>query len=329
MRALDDRRRAGSKLLPSALVEYYRPHLEDMTRSGVFEPLGRPRRGEWLAEQAESGQTLAAFVRSPFKAAPHGGCDSVALVPLGDAWDFPSLGMLADYVSAFYAVPVVVAPHVPLEVLIAKVEQRVGMDQQRQFLAQDLLHVMQDVIKSDRKLMCKCVAHIGVTVEDLYHRDDWNFVFGLAESMEGVGVFSFHRYDPGPDLDPMQRQALSMHRACKVMTHELGHLFGLKHCVFFRCLMNGSNHLEELDGNGLFLCPICLAKLLDSFSWDLAERNRGLMKTSRELDFMSAAELEQLDEFQNGTEAFQAFVGSTPLAAVNWHQPRTKRSVLA
>ena len=29
------------------------------------------------------------------------------------------------------------------------------------------------------------------------------------------------------------------------MVHELGHMFGLPHCVFFSCCMNGSNHDEE------------------------------------------------------------------------------------
>ena len=31
------------------------------------------------------------------------------------------------------------------------------------------------------------------------------------------------------------------------MTHEIGHMFGIKHCVHFNCLMNGSNHEEEND----------------------------------------------------------------------------------
>ena len=35
------------------------------------------------------------------------------------------------------------------------------------------------------------------------------------------------------------------YRACKVMVHEVCHMFGIKHCVYFHCLMNGSNHDEE------------------------------------------------------------------------------------
>jgi len=218
VQALDDRRQAGKKLQPSALLEYYRPHLEDLVHSGYFDLLGRPGRGEWLAEQPESGQTLAAFVRSPFKAAPHGGCDSVALIPLGDEWEFPLLSSLSDYVSSFFAVPVIVGNRVPLNVLTAKAQHRVGTEHQQQFMAQDLMQIMREAVKGDRQLMSECFAYIGITMEDLYHRDDWNFVFGLAESMEGMGIFSFHRYDPGPNLEATQRQRKSLHRSCKVVT---------------------------------------------------------------------------------------------------------------
>ena len=31
---------------------------------------------------------------------------------------------------------------------------------------------------------------------DLYPRDEWNFVFGLASIRDRTGVFSFARYDP-------------------------------------------------------------------------------------------------------------------------------------
>ena len=50
-------------------------------------------------------------------------------------------------------------------------------------------------------------------------------------------------------------------RCIKVLVHEIGHLFGLKHCVYFECIMNGSNHLQESDSKPVYLCPICLHKL--------------------------------------------------------------------
>jgi archaemetzincin len=43
--------------------------------------------------------------------------------------------------------------------------------------------------------------------------------------------------------------------------HEVGHVLTLRHCTAFACLMNGSNHLDELDRQPLHLCPVCLRKL--------------------------------------------------------------------
>merc|ERR1712072_1523511 len=135
--------------------------------------------------------------------------------------------------------------------------------------------------------------------------------------MEGMGIFSFCRYDPGQDSEPGPRQSLSLHRSCKVMTHELGHLFGLKHCVYFRCLMNGSNHLDELDNNGLFLCPVCLAKLLDTFRWDLAKRYEGLLTTCHKVGCFGATELQQLLTLHEWTMAFEANAGSAAPGSVD------------
>jgi len=38
-------------------------------------------------------------------------------------------------------------------------------------------------------------CQIGVCITDLYPREEWNFVFGLASIRERTGVFSFARYD--------------------------------------------------------------------------------------------------------------------------------------
>lgn len=42
------------------------------------------------------------------------------------------------------------------------------------------------------------------------------------------------------------------------MAHEATHVFGLRHCIHFHCIMNGNNGDEE---HPLALCPICLRKL--------------------------------------------------------------------
>ena len=54
-------------------------------------------------------------------------------------------------------------------------------------------------------------------------------------------------------------------------------MFGLKHCVYFTCLMNGSNHAEESDCKLTFLCPVCLRKMRDAIKFDFLARYKGLL----------------------------------------------------
>jgi len=53
-----------------------------------------------------------------------------------------------------------------------------------------------------------------------------------------------------------------LHSSMKTMLHEIGHMFGMKHCTWYNCLMRGSNGAEvEHQPNYLHLCPVCLHKL--------------------------------------------------------------------
>uniref|UniRef100_A0AAA9SZR1 Archaemetzincin-2 n=2 Tax=Bos TaxID=9903 RepID=A0AAA9SZR1_BOVIN len=143
---------------------------------------------------------------------------------------------------------------------------------------------------------------VGVTMIDLYPRESWNFVFGQASLTEGVGIFSFARY--GTDfysshykgkLKKLERKSSSDYsvfndyylpeatsvlllRSCKTLTHEIGHIFGLRHCQWLACLMQGSNHLEEADRRPLDLCPICLRKLQSAVGFRLRDRYKALVR---------------------------------------------------
>ena len=57
-------------------------------RGSGFDPMRRPRRGDWLAEHKERGQSFVSFQRLAFKATVHGSFDTVALVVLGAIDDF-------------------------------------------------------------------------------------------------------------------------------------------------------------------------------------------------------------------------------------------------
>jgi archaemetzincin len=122
---------------------------------------------------------------------------------------------------------------------------------------------------------------------DLYPDPSWNFVFGQASTRDRVGVYSFARYDPrfygqAPSADS---RMLMLRRSLKVLAHETCHMFGIEHCVWFRCLMNGSNHLAESDARSLHLCPVDLRKLQWSIGFEVVERYRRLRDFHRQTGF--------------------------------------------
>ncbi|KAG5644538.1 hypothetical protein DXG03_008192 [Asterophora parasitica] len=51
-------------------------------------------------------------------------------------------------------------------------------------------------------------------------------------------------------------------RLCRTASHELGHCFGMDHCVYYACSMQGSASLVEDARQPPYLCPVDLAKLL-------------------------------------------------------------------
>jgi archaemetzincin len=105
-------------------------------------------------------------------------------------------------------------------------------------------------------------------------------VFGEARLRGGIGVWSFARLGSS---DPAQRTR----RCFKLVAHEIGHTFGMEHCIRFECNMNGSNSRNELDRQPLHLCPLCLKKL----RW-----NRGFKHAKRCGELLDFYRRSKLDE---------------------------------
>ena len=36
-----------------------------------------------------------------------------------------------------------------------------------------------------------------------------------------------------------------LRRATKLLVHELAHVYGVDHCIYYACVMNGTGHLVE------------------------------------------------------------------------------------
>ena len=50
-------------------------------------------------------------------------------------------------------------------------------------------------------------------------------------------------------------------RSIKMVVKNIGHMFGLKNCIFFSCVMNGFGNMKEFDSRPVEICPCCLRKI--------------------------------------------------------------------
>ena len=135
---------------------------------------------------------------------------------------------------------------------------------------------------------------LAVTNQDLYPKEEWNFVFGLANLSTGTGVFSFCRHqelfdDPETTMPEDEQDRRWFRKSAGTMVHEITHMFGIKHCIYYQCTMNGSNGSFETNRNGVTtLCPSCLAKLQMNIRFDSAERHTKLVEACKTLGFEAA-----------------------------------------
>ena len=246
--------------------------------SDGFRPKRTPNPGEWLAQHEEDGQTLHDYINSrPNR--PDDKRKVIYLQPFGE-WcegDCPSLTALQRYASSFFLLDVAVLPSISLKE-VAITERINPHEGQRQLLTTDILRLLA------RRLPDDAFCLLGMSMLDLYPDPNWNFVFGQASLRNRVGVFSFSRYTK--EGDPQ----MTLKRSCKVMAHEIGHMYGMTHCTFFECGLNGSNHLDEADRRPIHMCPVCLRKIQWSSEVDPLERYYHLDEFYRNFGYPTAAE---------------------------------------
>jgi archaemetzincin len=251
-----------------------------------FRAIPPPGPQDWLANHLETGQTYTEFVQSnPNR--PDARRHTLYLQPLGEfvEGESPSLALLQQFAAAFFAMDVTILPTLNLAEHHLTT-RRNPSTRQRQLLIGDILSLLRHRLPND------AYALLGITMEDLYPDPAWNFVFGQASLRDRVGVYSLARYDPrflGGSL-PADWQTLLLRRSCKVLAHETAHMFGIAHCTFFHCLMNGSNHLAESDARPLHLCPVDLRKLYESVGFDIIERYERLQDFYEQVGFEDEAQ---------------------------------------
>ncbi|MBI5501643.1 MAG: hypothetical protein HY907_15470 [Deltaproteobacteria bacterium] len=235
----------------------------------AFTRLGEPRPGDWLSVHDEPGQGFAAYVASN----PPGRTElrtEIVLLPFGPLDDRQAelLAQVAAFTASYFDVPVRLEAGRSLPRHPDRIRSAAGRQWGQYLTGRFLRDILPDALPPS------AIALLGVTMADLYPSPRWNFVFGEALLYDRIGIYSLARL--GPEFMNRQRTAeasrLELRRSLQVVTHELGHMFGLVHCIDWACNMNGSNSLEETDRKPLYLCPECLRKLQSNLGFDVLAR---------------------------------------------------------
>ena len=125
-----------------------------------------------------------------------------------------------------------------------------------------------------KRLAETCPPHavkvLGLTPVDLFS-PIFTYVFGEALFQGKSAVISAFRLRGVPDAKAALGCPPLMNRMEKEAVHELGHTFGLRHCLDPDCVMNYSSGVQCADRKFPFFCPACRELLLWSLKKSMRE----------------------------------------------------------
>jgi archaemetzincin len=235
-----------------------------------FKTMGKASNSDWLASHNEPGQTFAEFIDAqPVK--PDAARQTIYALPLGtfSSSDRKRIQITVEFLAEFYDLPVKQTKALSLKAASLR-PRRNRFTKHAQFKTGDIIeHLLKPEMPNDAAVL------IAFTKEDLYLDDSTNFVFGEASFDSRVGVWSLARLDDNTD----PRNVLL--RMMKIAAHETGHMFSMKHCTRYECLMSGTNNLAETDRRPVDTCPECTAKVCWLSDISFADRYRRLIQFCR------------------------------------------------
>lgn len=246
--------------------------------------LGKPVFGDWLYSRNEKGQTFEQFIRTKH-VIPTKEENIIYLQPIGkfNSLKKKQIELVRQYLQIFFQLETKVLKDVSNDI-IPNNARRTGDVGQEQFLAG---YILTDVLKKEKP--DKGVALMAITEKDLYPKPEWNYVFGLASYRDKIAVSSMYRMQKEADFN------LSLDRLLKICSHEIGHMFGLHHCIEGNCVMNGTNSMVEIDRHFIRLCSLCQRKLNSGFKYDNVKRLKELEKYFKDNKLTSGFELMEKD----------------------------------
>jgi len=139
--------------------------------------------------------------------------------------------------------------HLPVRVRAEAVDAVSAWDATRdQYYSSEILRLLQPFAAHGARVL-------GVTELDLFV-PVLTFVFGEAQLEGPCALVSYHRLREEFYGLPAQESLLE-ERLVKEAVHELGHTYGLRHCLNWECVMASSHAVEVLDVKSAEFCGGC------------------------------------------------------------------------
>ncbi len=231
------------------------PGIPTQSSDDGFEKMGTPQPGEWLHRFQEPGQTFERYLdqcanrRSEKRT-------TIYLQPLGTLNEryVKTIERMREYSEIFFGVACVVRKALDLPAPTYHKDRR-------QYDSTRIIGWLANDLPDD------ALAVAGITDQDLFS-GTLNFVFGEGSLAGRRGVYSLCRFE--------RDEEMFLRRGIQLLSHEVGHIFGIEHCIWYKCVMSGANSLEESDRHPVHLCPIDLQKLEWNTGFNRAGRYRAL-----------------------------------------------------
>ncbi len=261
-------------------------YFEDISENDI--KLFPPKPGDWLYSHKERGQSFEQFLNSKHTV-PTKENNIIYLQPMGEfnSSQVRQIELVREYLEIFFQLKTKTLNNVSNDV-IPKHARRIGPEEHEQFLAG---FILDSVLKKEKPQ--NGIGLMALTEVDLYPKPEWTFVFGLASYRDRIAVSSIYRlYDKSLENKDF---TLCLERLLKICSHEIGHMFGLHHCIDADCVMNGTNSLSETDEHTLRLCSNCQRKLNSGIKFDNKKRLLELEKYFKRNHLTKGFELMEKD----------------------------------
>ena len=142
---------------------------------------------DWLVSHKEKGMSYPSYERSGRNLVT-ARRRTIYILPLDYNFEEGLLDIVKRFVEVYYTgMQVKIMKTTPIHKLGAKYRET---PYGNQYLVGNVLAKVKPMVPEDGYCM------LGITNEDIYPGERWNYVFGWAEYFSRVGVFSFARFDP-------------------------------------------------------------------------------------------------------------------------------------